>query len=143
MASTMTRRGPLGEFADLRARIERLFDELGDGHSGAWSPAIDVIREDDKIVVRADVPGVKPEDIVVEFDDGILTVSGSLEEETEKKEKDYVRRERRAGTFARSMTLPSGVSPDDIEAHCRDGVLEVTITAPMHEKRTVTIKPTA
>jgi HSP20 family protein len=141
MATTMTRWSPLADFADLRARMDRLFDEVGNGGDGGWTPSIDVIREADKIVVRADVPGIKPDQIDVAVQDDVLTLSGKHEEETEEKKKDYVRRERRYGAFSRSMSLPAGVSADDIDATCKDGVLEVTIPLPKQAKRSVTIKP--
>jgi HSP20 family protein len=140
MATTMTRWSPFSDFAELRARMDKLFEEVGNGHTGEWSPAIDVIREDKKIVVRADVPGIKPEDIDVKFEDGILTLSGKHMEEKEEKEKDYVRRERRYGAFSRSMTLPEGVSAEDIDATCKDGVLEVTVPIPKRERHAISIK---
>lgn len=66
--------------------------------------------------MKADLPGVKPEEIELEFEDGILTVFGEHEEKTEEKEERYLRRERRYGSFSRSMALPEGVNADDIEA---------------------------
>ena len=143
MASTMSRWTPFGDFADLRARMDRLLEDMGTGRPGEWSPAVDVIREKDRILVRADVPGIKPEEIDINFEDGILTVSGSHEEQTEKKEEDYVRRERRFGSFSRSIPLPEGVAADDIDAVCTNGVLEVTVPVPEREKRSVSIKPHA
>lgn len=140
MATTMTRWNPFGDFADLRARMDRLLEEMGNGHEGDWTPAIDVIRGDDEIVVRANVPGIKPDDITIEFEDGVLTVSGKHEEEKEEKGKDYVRRERHFGSFSRSVALPEGVSADDIDATCKDGVLEVRAPVPKREKRAVSIK---
>ena len=143
MATSMTRWNPFSDFGELRARMDRLLEEMGNGHEGEWAPAVDVIREEDRIVIHADVPGIKPEEIDVEFDDGVLTVSGKHEEVKEEKEKDYVRRERRYGSFSRSMTLPEGVSADQIDASCKDGVLEVTVPVPKREKQAVSIKPHA
>jgi HSP20 family protein len=77
-------------------------------------------------------------------EDDVLTVSGEHKEEKEEKEKDYVRRERRFGSFSRSMSLPPGVKAGDIEATTEDGVLEVTVPLPKsEEKETVEIKPKA
>ena len=143
MATTMTRWSPFADLTELRARMDRLFQEVGDGGEGEWAPAVDVIREEDRIVVRADVPGMKPDEIDVQFEDGVLMVSGKHEEEKEEKDKDYVRRERRFGSFSRSMALPEGVSADDIDATCKDGVLEVTVPIPKRQKRAVSIKPHA
>ena len=140
MATTMARWSPFSDFGELRARMDRLFEEIGNGGEGEWAPATDVIREDDKLVVRADVPGMKPDEIDIKVEDGVLTVSGRHEERKEEKEKDYVRRERRYGSFSRSMTLPEGVAADDIDATCKDGVLEVTVPIPKREKHAVSIK---
>jgi HSP20 family protein len=124
---------------DLRQEIDRLFDDASAGE--AWAPAIDVVRDDGKITVRADVPGVKPEEIEIEVDDDVLTISGRHEEEKEEKKENYLRRERRVGSFSRSIRLPAGVASDDIEATCEDGKLEVTIPAPKRERDVVKIKP--
>ena len=114
------------------------------GHERAWTPAIDVVREDDHLVLRADLPGIKPEEVKLEVEDDILTVSGEHRESTEEKEKNYVRRERRYGSFSRSMTLPQGVDAKEIKATTHDGVVEVTIPLPKEAKKEpVRITPTA
>jgi HSP20 family protein len=134
----------LTELGEVRSRFDRLFDEWMDGRERAWTPAIDVVREDGHVVVRADLPGIKPEEVKIEVEDDILTVSGEHRESEEKKDKDYVRRERRYGSFSRSMTLPPGVEAKDIRAKARNGVVEVTIPLPKERKKeTVTIHPTA
>ena len=120
-----------------------MFDEWLDGRERAWTPAIDVVREDGHLVVRADLPGIKPEEVKIEVEDDILTVSGEHEERKEEKDKHYVRRERRYGSFRRSMALPTGVDAKQIKAETHDGVVEVTIPLPKEAKKeTVTIKPT-
>ena len=147
MATTLTEWRPFSDFAELRNRLDEVFREIGDGGRGGWTPSIDLVREKDRYVLRADVPGIKPDEIKIDVEDGVLTISGEHTEEKEEKEekekdKDYVRRERRYGSFSRSMTLPKGVEPDDIEATSKDGVLEVVIPAPKQEqKRAVTITP--
>ena len=121
-----------------------MIEELGDDRERAWTPAIDVVREDGKLVLRADVPGIKPEEVKIDVEDDILTVSGAHEERKEEKDKDYVQRERRYGSFSRSMALPAGVDPKKIRATTRDGVVEVTIPLPKEaSKKKVTITPTA
>ena len=135
---------PFAELSELRSRFDRMFDELTEGHPRAWTPAIDVVRENGNLVVRADIPGIKPEEVKIEVEDDILTVFGEHEERTEEKDKHYVRRERRYGSFRRSMALPTGVDPKKIEAKTHDGVVEVTIPLPeTAQKETVTITPTA
>jgi HSP20 family protein len=87
---------------------------------------------------------VKPEEVKIEVEDDILTVSGEHEEHKEEKDKHYVRRERRYGSLSRSMVLPPGVEAKNIEAKTHDGVVEVTIPLPKAgKKETVTITPTA
>jgi len=144
MTGSPTRWEPFAEFGELRSRFDRLFDDWQGGRDRVWTPMIDVVREDGHLVVNADLPGIKPEEVRIEVEDDILTVSGEHRESTEKKDKHYVRRERRYGSFSRSMPLPAGVDPKKIEAKTHDGVVEVTIPLPEDTKKeTVTITPTA
>jgi HSP20 family protein len=134
MAGGMTRWDPFGDLSELRGRFDRMFDEL-DGRRRSWTPAIDVEREDGQVVVRADVPGFKPEEVKIEVSDDVLTISGEHRESEEQKDKDYVRRERRYGSFARSVALPPGVDAKQITATTHDGVVELTIPLPTEEKQ--------
>jgi HSP20 family protein len=129
MAGALTRWDPFAEITDLRSRFDRLFDDLGRQHHDSWAPAIDVVRQDGSLTVRADLPGIKPEEVKIEVEDGVLTVSGQHEEHRSEKDDDgrYVRRERRFGAFSRSIVLPSGVDAQAIKAETHDGVVEVTI----------------
>ena len=143
MAGAMTRWDPFAELGELRTRFDRIFDELTGGHERGWTPAIDVVRDDGNLVMRADIPGFKPEEVKIEVEDDILTVSGEHEESKEQKDKHYLRRERRYGSFSRAIALPPGVDAKAIEARTRDGVIEVTIPLPAKAKKeTVTITPT-
>jgi HSP20 family protein len=143
MPGTLTRWDPLGELTELRTRFDRMLDQF-DGRERVWTPAIDVVRDNGNLVVRADLPGIKPEEVKIEVEDDILTVSGEHEERTEQKDKHYVRRERRYGSFSRSMALPPGVEASKIKATTHDGVVEVTIPLPKEAKKeTVKITPTA
>ena len=92
-----------------------------------WGPAIDVIQQDEDLVIRAELPGVKPEDVDITVQDGVLTISGKLEEEREDERQGYLVRERRYGTFRRSLQLPQDVDEDQINARFEHGVLEITI----------------
>jgi HSP20 family protein len=144
MAGPLTRWDPFAELGELRSRFDRVFDELAGGRERAWTPAIDVVREDGKLVMRAEIPGIKPEEVKIEVEDDILTVSGEHEERKEEKDKHYLRRERRYGSFSRSMALPAGVDASKIEAKTHDGIVEVTIPLPEEaKKKTVAITPTA
>ena len=143
MGGTLTRPDPFAELGELRSRFDRMFDEWLDGRERAWTPAIDVVRDDGHLVVRADLPGIKPEEVKIEVEDDILTISGEHEGRTEENDKDFVRRERRYGSFSRSMVLPAGVDAKKITASTHDGVVEVTIPLPKKEsKDPVRITPT-
>jgi HSP20 family protein len=142
MPGALTRWDPFTELADLRSRFDRMF--AGEGREHGWVPAIDVERDNGNLVLRADIPGIKPDDVKIEIDDDVLTVSGEHEERKEAQDKDFVRRERHYGSFSRSMALPAGVDATKIKAKTKDGVLEVTIPLPKEAKKeTVEIKPTA
>jgi HSP20 family protein len=144
MPGTLTRWDPFTELGELRSRFDRMFGDWLDGHERAWAPAIDVVRDDGHLVVRADLPGIKPEEVKIEVEDDILTVSGEHTESSEQKDEHYVRRERRYGSFSRSMVLPAGIDAKDIKAEIRDGVVEVMIPLPTKAKKeTIEIKPTA
>lgn len=133
MPGTLTRWDPFTEFADLRTRFDRMLHDLGETRERVWVPAIDLVRNDDCLVLRADIPGITPEEVKIEVENDMLTVSGSHEETTESKDEEYMRRERRYGSFYRSVTLPSGVDPKSITAVTRDGVLEVTVPLPSED----------
>jgi HSP20 family protein len=144
MPGALTRWEPFAELGELRSRFDRMFEQLIDGGEREWMPAIDVERDDGNLVVRADVPGIKPDEVKIEIDNDILTVSGQHEESKEKKDKHFLRRERRYGSFSRSLALPAGVDAKKIKAKTHDGVVEVTVPLPKETKKeTITITPTA
>lgn len=135
---------PFTELSEWRSRLDRMFDEWPDGHGHPWTPAIDVVREDSRLVMRADLPGIKPEEVKVEFKDDMLTVSGEHQESKQERDGDYVRRERRYGSFLRSVAVPAGVDPKKIKATTRDGVIEITVPLPdTAQKEPVQITPIA
>jgi HSP20 family protein len=143
MTRALTRWEPFGEVGDLRSRLDRMFDQMARPDRG-WVPAIDVVRENGNLLLRANVPGIKPDEVKIEVEDGVLTVSGEHEESGEEKDADYVRRERSYGSFSRSLALPSGVDAGAIKATTKDGIVEVTIPLPPEaSKDKVTITPTA
>jgi HSP20 family protein len=145
MPGVLTRWDPYGEFAEWRSRFERMFGDLSPDSGRKWMPAIDVERRDGTLIMRADMPGVKPEEISIEVEDEMLTISGKHEEATEEKDKHYLRRERRYGFFSRSIALPAGVDVHKISADTHEGVLEVKIPLPeeVTEQKKVTITPKA
>ncbi len=144
MAGALTRWEPFAELGELRSRLDRMFGDLADGREGAWSPAVDIERDNGNLVVRADVPGLKPEEVKIEIENDILTVSGEHEETKEEKDKQFLRRERRYGSFSRSMALPPGVEAKKIKATTHSGIVEVTIPLPKEAKKEkIEIKATA
>ncbi len=96
----------------------------------AWFPDIDVFEREGKIVIRADLPGMRPEDVDVTVEGDLLTIKGRREEEKEIKEENYYSSERAFGEFSRTVRLPEGAATDAIDATCANGVLEVTVPRP-------------
>ena len=90
-----------------------------------WMPDTDIFERDDKIVVRADLPGMKREGIDVSVQDDMLILRGQREDERQIRGANYYGSERATGRFYRTIALPDGVRPDDIEASYQDGVLEI------------------
>jgi len=95
------------------------------GEERGWAPAVDMIDRKDEVVLRADLPGLEQKDIEVTVTDGMLTIRGERKAEKEQKEEEFYCCERWAGTFARSLALPTGVEAEKIRASFRNGVLEV------------------
>ena len=118
------------------SEFSRLFNTLWDspGTSRHWIPEMDLVETDDHYLLKADLPGMKQEDVAIEFNDGTLTISGERRAEYERKEKGFFRLERSFGKFSRSLTLPEGIDPDKIEAEFHDGVLDVRIPKPEQRK---------
>ena len=89
------------------------------------TPRVDVLNRDDEVLVRAELPGVKREDLTVELTGDLLTIRGEHRHEERKKEGDLVRAEIARGTFSRTMTMPTGLDGEHVKAEFKDGVLEV------------------
>jgi HSP20 family protein len=143
MPGVLTRWDPFAELAEVRSRFDRMFDALNTSPEGSWMPAIDVVRNGDKVTVHAEVPGIKPDEVKIEIEDDVLTISGEHEEQKEDKNERYLRRERRYGSFSRSLSLPAGVDTSAIKATTHDGIVEVTIPLPTQpSKEKVTIQAT-
>jgi HSP20 family protein len=124
---------PFRRFWDMQSEMNRMMAEAFRGMpqaqtSGAgWTPAVDVVAKDNDMVIRAELPGMKRDDVEVSFHNGVLTISGERKEEEEHKDAGYLVKERRYGSFRRSMTLPEGIDEDKIKANFKDGLLEVTV----------------
>ena len=132
---------PARELNSLQQEMNRLFSSFfdtpaGPGNGGArrWIPAMDLVETDDHFVLRADLPGLSEEDVHIELEDNVLTISGDRKTEHEERKEGYYRVERATGTFRRSLTLPEGVDADAIQATFDKGVLEVRIPKPEERK---------
>lgn len=131
--TSLTRWDPWAEFAALRSRMDRLFEELfpwgreADLAPRAWRPAADVRETPSEYLVRVELPGLRLEDIKVEFQDGRLVVEGERKFEDEEHRDQYHRIERVYGRFCRTFEFGTPVEVEKVEATYRDGVLEVRL----------------
>jgi HSP20 family protein len=135
---------PARELHTMQSEMNRLFNTFfdsstpsnGRGHAVArrWIPAMDVVEHDESFVLRADLPGLSEDDVKIEVEDNVLTISGERKSEHEQKGKGYHRVERAFGSFSRSLTLPEGVDADAIQASFENGVLAVQIPKPEQPK---------
>lgn len=94
---------------------------------GGWFPAMDVLEDKDQFIVKADLPGLKKDDIRVSCENGVLTIEGERKSETETKDKDWHKVERSYGRFVRSLNLGQVVDQSRIKAQYKDGVLELAL----------------
>ena len=92
-----------------------------------WSPAVDVFEDHEVIVIKADLPGIKQEEIDIEMTDDTLTIRGERKFDDEQRREHYVRVERQYGNFQRSFTIGLPIQPDKVTANYRNGILEVTL----------------
>jgi HSP20 family protein len=140
---------PVRELNTIQSEMNRLFNTFfespgaqgnGTATSRRWIPAMDLVETGDDFVLRADLPGLSENDVNIELEDSVLTISGQRKSEHEERQEGYYRVERASGTFSRSLTLPEGVDPEKVTAHFDKGVLEVRIPKPEQRKpRKVTI----
>ncbi|MHB1132709.1 MAG: Hsp20/alpha crystallin family protein [Chloroflexota bacterium] len=127
---------PFSELMSMRETLDRLFEDRFRGGPAEWmglsSPAVDMYQTDKEIVVRAAVPGVKPEDIDVSVLGDTLTIRGELKNDEEVKRENYYYQERRYGSFSRTVNLPMQVEAEQAKAKFENGVL--TLTLPKSEQ---------
>lgn len=138
----LMRWNPSKELFTPRNRMRGLFDEFfyplfkedSPRSVWGWSPTVDVYEEGDRLVFKAELPGVDKKDIEVTVKDSVLTLKGERSVDKEVKEKDYYRRERSFGKFERSFNLPADVGAESIEADYKDGILKVSVAKPKELK---------
>jgi HSP20 family protein len=126
----LTRYEPFSLLTQLQRELEKAYegnDTSGNIATAQWSPTVDIKEEPDRFVILADIPGVKPEDIDVNMEDGVLTIKGEKQSESKTEENGYKRVERTFGTFYRRFSLPDTADPEGITAKTKHGVLELVI----------------
>ena len=122
-----------GQLTDLRDEIDRLFEtplaELARGSRllSGWTPAVDLYEDKENVYVKAELPGMKKEEIEVTLHEGTLSVSGERKVENQVKNAELYRAERFFGRFQRTVTLPSAVATDKVKAQYLDGILTITL----------------
>jgi HSP20 family protein len=138
---TIVRWEPLRELSSFQTEMNRLFDTVFDPSTGTasgqarrWTPAMDLLETEDAFVLRADLPGMSEDDVSIELEDNLLTVSGERKSEHGEGREGFYRVERAFGAFSRSLTLPKGVDAEAVSAAFDNGVLEVRIPKPEQRK---------
>tara|TARA_Y100001970_G_C14093071_1_gene781105 strand:- start:307 stop:759 length:453 start_codon:yes stop_codon:yes gene_type:complete len=132
---------PFSEMEDMMNRLPSMSQMRG--MQNAFIPAVDVYEEKNNVIVETPLAGVEPEDVSVSVEKGVLTIAGESKREREVEEKNYYRKEVRAGSFYRQVALPVAVKEDKIAAAFEDGVLKVTCPKTMSTKAkkvSVTVK---
>lgn len=129
---------PFRELSALQNEMSRWIGLAGaspaNGQSSTWLPPVDVWETEGELMLSFDLPGIPEQDIAIELNDNVLTVSGQRSRETEQSTERYYRFERRFGSFSRSVTLPPGVQEDAISANYDNGVLEIRVPKPEEPK---------
>ncbi len=145
--NTLQRRQPTGNFASpfdlfdqMAQEMDRTFDRMFRGwgmprrsRQGLWSPRIEAVQKGDRFIIRAELPGLKKDDVHVEMTDDAITIQGERHEEHEDEREGYFQSEREYGEFYRTIPLPDGVIGESAQASFRDGVLEISMQAPPAE----------
>lgn len=126
---------PFKELVTLRDDMDRFFNSFfgrspGDNYEGVWAPVVDIEEDKDSFIVKAELPGMKKEDIKISVRGNILSLVGERKYGSEEKNKTYHRIERAYGKFVRTITLPTEVENDKIKAAYQDGILTITLPKP-------------
>ena len=125
------------EFNKMLTQWPAFGDEDASIVTSDWTPAVDVKEEDKRFLITADIPGVDPNEVEVDMHNGMLSIKGQRSEEKKEEKDGYRRVERFSGTFYRRFMLPDSADPEKIEAHAKNGVLEIEIgkTEKMQSKK--------
>jgi HSP20 family protein len=140
---------PLKELNELQNRFNTVFGRtsLRQGNTeealalADWAPAVDISEDDKEFVIKAELPGIKREEVKVTVEDGVLSISGERKTEKEEKNKKLHRVERSYGSFLRSFSLPEGADASKVNAEFADGVLSVRLAkTPKSQPKTIEVK---
>ena len=147
---TIVRYEPYSMIRQFQNEVNRLFSDNTDTggaldqstvSTSQWTPAVDIKEEEERYLITADVPGVKPDEIELTMEKGVLTIKGERKDETETKAEGYRRVERVYGTFYRRFNLPDSTDSESISATTNHGVLEVSIPKkPTLQPRRIEVK---
>ena len=131
----------LNPFALMRQFADDMDRSFGQAptNGAAWSPAIEVKRKNNDLVVTAELPGLKKEDVKITVSGDLLTLEGERKQEKEEKREGFYHSERSYGKFLRSIALPEGAKADQANAEYKDGMLEITIPVPEVKEKSKTI----
>jgi HSP20 family protein len=132
MRATLTQFQPFRGVSNLQEQINRLFNESFDrsseeGNLTTWAPAVDILETEQNLVVKADLPDIKPEELDIRVENNILTIRGERKFEKKVNENNYLRVERSYGSFSRSFSLANTVNTEAIQADYKNGVLTLSI----------------
>lgn len=123
----ITRYEPWGLLSQLQRELAQGNAAEGSTATAEWAPAVDIKEETDKFVIHADIPGVKPEELDINMEEGVLTIKGEKKTEAKTDEEGFKRIERTYGSFYRRFSLPDTANSDAISAQSKHGVLEIII----------------
>jgi len=141
---------PFRELRSLQDEVNRVFsssfNRSGDNElmRGAWSPSVDIYENKDQIVLEAELPGMRPEDVDISIENNVLTIHGERKFEKKDEQDNFHRVERSYGSFTRSFTLPPTVTSENVDASFDNGVLKLSLAKREEAKpRRIEIKPGA
>ena len=128
----ISRYGRFGSFAALQNEVNRLFENVTQGHQdeaslATWAPAVDIYETENELVIKADLPDVNEKDLDIRVENNMLTVRGERKFEQKVKEENYLRIERSYGSFSRSFSLPNTVNTETIKAEYKNGALTIEL----------------
>ena len=136
---------PFKTLQRISDEMDRMFEDFGfdrrwsrplwsEGAADLWAPDVEVLQKDNELTIRADLPGLKREEVTVEVTDNDICIQGERKHDKREERENYYRSERGYGSFCRVIPLPEGAITDQAKASFKDGVLEITMPAPPASK---------